>query len=47
MAKFEDNVARDRLKEQELRFAGWEVLTIWECNVDYGFNSVLRRLMQS
>jgi DNA mismatch endonuclease (patch repair protein) len=31
LAKFEDNVARDRLNEQQLRANGWVVLTIWEC----------------
>ena len=33
-AKFEDNMARDRRKEQELRHLGWEVITIWECEVN-------------
>jgi DNA mismatch endonuclease (patch repair protein) len=32
LAKFEDNVARDRLKEQLLRMNGWSVRTIWECS---------------
>nr|WP_302050519.1 very short patch repair endonuclease [Sphingobium chlorophenolicum] len=29
--KFERNVERDRQKEEELQSAGWDVLTIWEC----------------
>ncbi|URD59893.1 DNA mismatch endonuclease Vsr [Sphingomonas sp. KRR8] len=29
--KFDRNVERDRRKEVELRQAGWDVLTIWEC----------------
>lgn len=29
--KFERNVERDRRKERELREAGWDVLTVWEC----------------
>ena len=32
VAKFEDNVARDRLNEQKLRRMGWQVFTIWECD---------------
>ena len=32
-AKFADNVRRDRRKEEELRARGFEVLTIWECEV--------------
>lgn len=33
-AKFTGNVARDAANEQRLRQAGWNVLTIWECEVD-------------
>lgn len=29
--KFERNVERDELSEHWLRVAGWDVLTIWEC----------------
>lgn len=29
--KFDRNVERDRRKERDLRSAGWDVLTIWEC----------------
>ena len=29
--KFDQNVKRDREKEQALVDAGWRVLTIWEC----------------
>ncbi|MCJ2069321.1 very short patch repair endonuclease [Methylobacterium sp. J-030] len=30
-AKFARNVERDARNERELRAAGWDVLTIWEC----------------
>ena len=33
-AKFAANVERDRRKEEQLREAGWRVLTIWECQVN-------------
>ena len=29
--KFDRNVERDRRKERELRAAGWDVCTVWEC----------------
>ena len=29
--KFDRNVERDHRKENELRGAGWDVLTVWEC----------------
>jgi DNA mismatch endonuclease (patch repair protein) len=29
--KFDRNVERDQRKERQLRDAGWDVLTIWEC----------------
>lgn len=31
LEKFDRNVERDRRKEHELRSAGWDVLTVWEC----------------
>lgn len=35
MHKFAQNVTRDRRKEQELRRAGWSVVTIWECEAKH------------
>lgn len=32
-AKFERNRARDRRQEEEARALGWDVLTVWECEV--------------
>jgi DNA mismatch endonuclease (patch repair protein) len=29
--KFDRNVERDQRKERDLRSAGWDVITIWEC----------------
>ena len=39
--KFERNVERDREKEAALRDRGWEVRTIWECDIDTGTDEVL------
>ena len=32
-AKFERNVARDRIVQRELRAAGWRALVVWECEL--------------
>jgi len=44
LAKFEDNVARDRFKEQQLRLAGWNVVTIRECRISDVISEVRPRL---
>lgn len=31
--KFKRNEERDRLKEEELKAAGWRVITVWECEI--------------
>lgn len=31
LAKFADNVKRDRLNKRALRRLGWETLVVWEC----------------
>jgi DNA mismatch endonuclease (patch repair protein) len=33
LEKFSGTVARDKLKESELQSAGWQVLTVWECEL--------------
>jgi len=35
--KFERNKVRDYLKENRLREMGWEVITIWECEINDAF----------
>lgn len=42
--KFSENITRDLLKVQELRQAGWRVLTIWECEVKYKLNLPVTRV---
>jgi|TARA_B100001964_G_scaffold245201_2_gene330658 DNA mismatch endonuclease (patch repair protein) len=39
--KFERNVERDRRKEQMLLGMGWEVHTIWECDLDQGASKLI------
>ena len=43
--KFERNVERDRAKEAALLERGWEVQTIWECNLNIGFTPLTQTLM--
>lgn len=33
LKKFSDNVVRDRKVQRELRRLGWQVLTVWECQI--------------
>ena len=39
--KFEKNVERDRRKEEMLVGLGWNVHTIWECEIEAGASSLL------
>ena len=32
--KFAENVARDKRTEQELKALGWNVIVVWECEVE-------------
>jgi DNA mismatch endonuclease, patch repair protein len=43
--KFRKNVARDARKMQELRTAGWRVLTVWECETEH-LAALERRLLR-
>lgn len=42
--KFERNVERDAENEKKLREEGWQVLTVWECELDKNPQAVLARL---
>lgn len=39
--KFDKNVERDSRKEEALMEMGWEVHTIWECNLDGGASELV------
>lgn len=45
-AKFERNVARDQQKEELLQSMGWEVLTVWECELKTASTKVANRLRE-
>lgn len=34
VAKLEGNRARDQRQEEKLKAAGWEVIVVWECEVE-------------
>ena len=38
--KFEKNIERDRRKEQALTELGWDVWTIWECDINLGVSEL-------
>lgn len=46
-AKFEATIARDAKKSAELRKQGWNVLTVWECELQQSPASVLDRITTS
>lgn len=45
--KIEDNILRDRNKEEQLRCKGWHVIVIWECQLKtVNRQEALRKLVQ-
>lgn len=43
--KFARNIKNDQLHEQQLQQAGWNVITVWECQLKKAvFDSTMRRL---
>lgn len=43
--KFSDTVQRDRAKKKQLEEAGWDVFTVWECELKNDAEKVLRFLI--
>lgn len=44
--KFDKNVQRDEVKNNELKKLGWKVMTIWECQIKSNMNGQLHRIRQ-
>lgn len=40
-SKFANTVKRDKLEQQKLRDAGWNIIIIWECEIKYNFQKTL------
>jgi len=44
--KFEANVARDKKKKEALQTQGWQVLTIWECEIKKNIDACVEQIRQ-
>lgn len=44
-AKFQKNMERDARKVAELKAAGWQVITIWECQVKKELGASVKRVL--
>ncbi len=45
LEKFEKNVQNDSKNQQELKFAGWKVLILWECEIESNFDHLMNNLV--
>lgn len=45
--KFEKNVERDRNKQRLLEAAGWQVLVVWECQVNNEIEQQVKRINEA
>lgn len=46
-AKFDRNVARDAKKKADLRKLGWNVITVWECDLKKRLNPTVSRIRKA
>ena len=44
-AKFEKNVSNDIIHQEQLRAAGWNVVILWECEINNRFEETMTRLI--
>jgi DNA mismatch endonuclease (patch repair protein) len=44
-AKFADNKLRDKRTDAMLEALGWQVLVVWECELDRTLEDVIQRLI--
>lgn len=44
--KFEKNVANDRIHRETLEAAGWNVITLWECDIKKGFDVTMENVVR-
>lgn len=42
--KFEQNMKRDKEKTEQLKKINWEVVTLWECEINSDFNKCLQKI---
>ena len=43
-SKFQKNIARDKKKTKALQKLGWDVITVWECEIKKRINSIVKRI---
>ena len=43
--KLTGNVVNDKLNGDKLRDLGWRVITVWQCELEKDFDSVMKRLV--
>jgi DNA mismatch endonuclease (patch repair protein) len=46
-AKFDRNTARDKQKRADLKKLGWQVISVWECDLKNRFAHVLRKISKA
>lgn len=47
LPKFDRNVQNDKKHREDLEEAGWNVITVWECEVNKSFDETMKRLTSS
>ena len=47
MDKFAKNVANDRKHYEQLKEMGWNVIVIWECELENDFESTMEKVIQN
>ena len=45
MEKFSKNVANDKKHYEELQKMGWNVIVIWECELENNFEGTMQKIM--
>lgn len=45
--KFEANIARDRNKIEALHAVGWQIITVWECEIKKSINACVEQIRQA
>jgi len=46
LQKLNRNVEKDRINRETLENAGWQVLTVWECELNKDFESVMEKTIK-
>lgn len=44
--KITENIERDHRQQNELRSMGWNVIVVWECDINHRFENTMARLIK-